>query len=124
NSLRTCSPNAPLCAPSSLLYLKGARLSDSIIIGENWISEHYFAAEGKQSFGGQVLERRKEWDEPNSVRSRFTVARQELVRQYARLADALAQEQPGAIICAEIYDHVLDVLGYNRVGLEHTTDGP
>src|SRR5699024_8502704 len=30
----------------------------------------------------------------------------------------------GAIICAEIYDRLLEVLGYNRIGLHHTTDGP
>src|SRR5699024_708967 len=124
NSQRTCSPNAPSCAHWLLLYRKGNRLSDSIIIGENWISEHYFAAQGKQSFSGQVLERRKEWDDPNSVRSRFISARQELVRQYARLDDVLAQEQSGAIICAEIYDHLLEVLGYNRIGLHHTAEGP
>ncbi|HLS02692.1 MAG TPA: hypothetical protein VK054_12050, partial [Beutenbergiaceae bacterium] len=100
-------------------------MSDAIVIGENWISEHFFATTGRQSFHARVLERRREWnaEEPN-VRTRFVGARQHLVTLYARLADALAQGETGAIACAELYKQLLDVLGYHRIGLTHTTQGP
>ncbi|WP_137725589.1 DNA methyltransferase [Prescottella subtropica] len=36
---------------------------DSIVIGEDWISEHYFTTDSvKESFHGKVLELRKGWD--------------------------------------------------------------
>ena len=37
--------------------------SDALIVGEDFISEHYFSTDAKsQSFQAKVLERRKEWD--------------------------------------------------------------
>jgi hypothetical protein len=36
---------------------------DSIVVGEDWISEHYFTTDSPQeSFQGKVIELRKEWD--------------------------------------------------------------
>ena len=38
--------------------------SDAFVIGEDWISEHYFTADAKsQSFQAKILDRRKDWDE-------------------------------------------------------------
>ena len=38
--------------------------SDAIVIGEDWISEHYFTTDAtSQSFHAQVLGRRKVWDD-------------------------------------------------------------
>ena len=37
--------------------------SDAIVVGEDWISEHYFTTDAtKESFQARVLARRKEWD--------------------------------------------------------------
>ena len=62
--------------------------SDAIVIGEDWISEHYFTTDAKSSPSrAEVLERRKEWDDADAgdaVRSRFTAARRELEAALAR----------------------------------------
>ena len=64
--------------------------SDALIVGEDWISEHYFTTDAKsESFQAKVAERRKAWDEDaktvredgdpesrvDTVRSRFLAAR-------------------------------------------------
>ena len=37
--------------------------SDAFVVGEDWISEHYFTTDSaKESFHGKVLELRKLWD--------------------------------------------------------------
>lgn len=37
--------------------------SDAIVIGEAWISEHFFTTDAKsQSFQARVIERRREWE--------------------------------------------------------------
>jgi len=78
--------------------------SDAIVVGEDWISEHYFTIDAsKQSFQGKVLERRKEWDEADgatSVRSQFTAARRDLESTLADLMsgeDALDGEADAAV---------------------------
>ena len=39
--------------------------SDALIVGEDWISEHYFTTDAtKESFQAKVLERRKQWQAP------------------------------------------------------------
>ena len=44
-------------------------VSDALVVGEDWISEHYFTTDAtKESFLARVLERRKEWV-PGSVLS-------------------------------------------------------
>ena len=38
-------------------------VSDALVVGEDWISEHYFTTDtAKESFLARVLERRKEWE--------------------------------------------------------------
>ena len=76
--------------------------SDALIVGEDWISEHYFTTDAKsESFQAKVIERRKAWDEDakngaSTVRSRFIAARGRLGTS---IADLLAG-QPGTATTA------------------------
>lgn len=66
---------------------------DSIIVGEDWISEHYFTTDStKESFQGEVLKRRKIWDEDGkaghtTALTRFSQHRGELQVSLAELAE-------------------------------------
>jgi len=95
--------------------------TDSILIGEGWISEHYFTTDAKkQSFKAHVLARRKAWDElkeTGSVRSRFSALRGSLLTRLASLED-----DPG--LADEIRKDLIDVLGYNAIGLLSQVEGP
>jgi hypothetical protein len=90
--------------------------SDALIVGEDWISEHYFTTDAKsESFQAKVAERRKQWDEDakngaDTVRSRFIAARRNLSTV---IADLLAG-QPGAAddSLPELYARIREVLGY------------
>lgn len=69
---------------------------DSIVVGEDWISEHYFTTDSvKESFHGRVLELRKGWDAEakegrDTVRSRFLAAARDLHTTLAALAESAA----------------------------------
>ncbi|MFT4187826.1 MAG: class I SAM-dependent DNA methyltransferase [Aeromicrobium sp.] len=95
--------------------------SDAILIGEDWISEHYFTTDAKkQSFTARVLARRKVWDEQKdtgSVRSRFTAARGSLLSRLASLEDS-----PDLV--GSVLKDLADILGYNALGLTHVASGP
>ena len=99
--------------------------SDAFVIGEDWISEHYFTTDAKsQSFQARVLERRRAWDEAGdgvpTARSRFTAAR-------ARLEAALATVQAGeadAAALPELYADLRDILGYRSGEYLLKADGP
>ena len=99
--------------------------SDAFVIGEDWISEHYFTTDAKsQSFQARVLERRRSWDEADdgvpTARSRFTAAR-------ARLEAALATVQAGeadAAALPELYADLRDILGYRSGEYLLKADGP
>ena len=91
--------------------------SDALIVGEDWISEHYFTTDAKsESFQAKVTERRKAWDEDarnngaSTVRTRFIAARASLGTQ---IADLLAG-QPGVADndLPELYADLRHVLGY------------
>ncbi|AGT93588.1 restriction endonuclease subunit M [Rhodococcus erythropolis] len=64
---------------------------DSIVVGEDWISEHYFTTDSvKESFQGKVLELRKYWDAEakegrNTVRQAFLAACRDLRTRIAAL---------------------------------------
>ncbi|MGW6694931.1 DNA methyltransferase [Rhodococcus sp. NPDC054953] len=66
---------------------------DSIVIGEDWISEHYFTIDSaKESFHGKVLELRKLWDAEKkdgraTVRDHLLAAAGELQTALAGLAE-------------------------------------
>ncbi|TRW47454.1 class I SAM-dependent DNA methyltransferase [Georgenia yuyongxinii] len=99
-------------------------VSDALIVGEGWISEHYFTTDAtKQSFQARVLERRKAWEENKdigSVRTRFTQHRRWLLDQFATLGES--QNPTGTL--REVYDRLLDVLGYRGVGLRMENPDP
>ncbi len=66
---------------------------DSIVVGEDWISEHYFTTDSvKESFQGKVLELRKYWDTEakegrNTVRQAFLATCRDLHTRIAALAE-------------------------------------
>jgi hypothetical protein len=99
--------------------------SDALVIGEDWISEHYFTTDAKsQSFQAMVLQRRKTWDEVDegvsTIRSRFTSARGLLE---ASLAALLAGEGDGDGL-PELYAELREILGYHSGEYSLKTDGP
>ena len=67
--------------------------SDAILVGESWISEHYFGSGAtSQSFHAEVLARRKTWEAEEKAdrptpRTRFTKVRQKLEVDLAALAE-------------------------------------
>jgi hypothetical protein len=69
---------------------------DSIVVGEDWISEHYFTTDStRESFQGKVIELRKQWD-AEAKEGRDTV-RQQLLAATRGLQTALSAlaENPG-----------------------------
>jgi hypothetical protein len=71
---------------------------DSIVVGEDWISEHYFTTDSpRESFQGKVIELRKQWD-AEAKEGRDTV-RQSLLattRELQTTLSALAECPDGA----------------------------
>lgn len=94
---------------------------DSIIVGEDWISEHYFTTDStKESFQGEVLKRRKMWDEDAkaghpSALSRFSQHRGELQVRLAALA-----EDPSKV--REAYGLMRTALGFNGASAPFTAE--
>ncbi|TFB76850.1 class I SAM-dependent DNA methyltransferase [Cryobacterium glaciale] len=85
--------------------------SDAIIIGEDWISEHYFTTDAKsESFQSEAVKLRKTWDEAkaeghSTVRSRFLEARGGLETAMANLAES-------PTVVTDIYATLRRVFGY------------
>jgi hypothetical protein len=95
--------------------------SDSILVGEGFLSEHYFTTDAtRESFHARVVARRKQWDagEDESPRSRFTAQRNALLSSFATLAEEDAEE------LRELHSTLLSILGYDRAGLVAKRDGP
>ncbi|PFG29925.1 Eco57I restriction-modification methylase domain-containing protein [Paramicrobacterium agarici] len=113
-------------------------ISDAIIVGEEWISEHYFTTSStKQSFQARVIERRKAWDADakdgiETPKTRFSAVRGELSKEFSTLAeqtDAAAVDVALDGVDAErlrekIYRPLLHALGFDRGGLTATASGP
>ena len=99
--------------------------SDAIVVGEEWISEHYFTTDAtKESFKARVLARRSDWDavkEQGSPRTRFTAARTSLLNRLATL-DATTNEHASDV--RAINADVRSVLGYDGIGLTRIVQGP
>ena len=102
--------------------------SDALVVGEDWISEHYFTTDAKsESFQAKVAERRKAWDEDaksgaGSVRSRFIAARGQLGTS---IADLLAgQPGSGDDSLPQAYADLRQVLGYDSGEYALTRRGP
>ena len=113
-------------------------VSDALVVGEDWISEHYFTTDtAKESFLARVLERRKEWEalekpadpgtEPTPTpRSRFRAERSRLEELLAALpADDASTLTGAALEAAEQLDALLrDILGFASAEYRLTERGP
>ena len=86
--------------------------SDAFIVGEEWISDHYFNTDStKQSFQSRVAQRRKTWDAENeagqkSARDYFQSARAELIRAYADLEEGNAAADARTRVSALLKQHL------------------
>lgn len=105
--------------------------SDAILVGEDWISEHYFTTDAKsQSFQAKVAERRKVWDESKdtgTTRTRFTESRGWLLDQLSSFAasaeDVDLVPDPEGVL-PRLYARLLSILGYDGIGLQLLRIGP
>lgn len=105
--------------------------SDAILVGENWISEHYFTTDAtKESFRAKVLERRAFWDDEAKAdrptpRSRFVEARQALEAELSTVAELLDPTGGTDLrdgrdpdqVAAGIHERLLEVLELTGHGL-------
>ena len=112
--------------------------SDALVVGEDWISEHYFTTDAvKESFLARVLERRKEWEalekpaDPNAApmptpRSRFRSERSHLEELLAALPADDADSLTGAALeAAEQLDALIrEILGFSSAEYRLTERGP
>ena len=99
---------------------------EAIIIGEGWLSDHFFTTDAKsQSFQARALARRKEWDEQDaegtpSARARFTAMRAQLETRLA----ALVSGDDDLAIRDEIYSPLRTLLGFTGGGYHLDQNGP
>ncbi|MDV8013414.1 class I SAM-dependent DNA methyltransferase [Rhodococcus sp. IEGM 1241] len=106
--------------------------SDALIVGEDFVSEHYFTTDAtSQSFNARVIDRRKQWESEKAdgqptARSRFTAQRGDLTRDFLGLGEAADQQT-----LIELYSNLRSVLGYEgvrweivRIGGTDTESGP
>ncbi|MEU4375480.1 class I SAM-dependent DNA methyltransferase [Pseudonocardia alni] len=111
--------------------------SDAILVGESWISEHYFGSEAtSQSFHAEVLAWRKTWDAEEKAdrptpRTRFTKVRQKLEVDLAALAELADREsavvhdaETVAKAAREVYTEIVQVLELRQHGLQVAETGP
>jgi len=103
-------------------------VSDAIIVGEEWISEHYFTSDGtKETFQALVLERRKEWD--TAEKDGVSTPRKQLSSQRADLEQRIIALYPAPeddpidvpAAATALYATLLDTLGYVGHGYVHTS---
>lgn len=113
-------------------------VSDALVVGEDWISEHYFTTDAtKESFLARVLERRKEWEalekpaDPGNAptptpRSRFRSERSRLEELLAALpADDAGSLTGAALEAAGELDALLrEILGFTSSEYRLTERGP
>lgn len=97
----------------------GNLTSEAIVVGEDWISEHYLTTDAKsQSFQSRVLERRSAWDAEDaeggaSTRSRFTAKRAELMDLLATVnPEGVDDAADGQEALHALSTHLRTVLGY------------
>ena len=113
-------------------------VSDALVVGEDWISEHYVTTDAtKESFLARVLERRKEWEalekpaDPNAAptptpRSRFRSERSHLEELLAALpADDAGSLTAAALEAAGQLDALMrEILGFTSSEYRLTERGP
>lgn len=84
---------------------------DSIVIGEDWISEHYFTTDSaKESFHGKVLDLRRLWDAEK--REGRTTVRDDLLAATGDLQTALAALAENPDAAAEAHKLTRTTFGY------------
>lgn len=97
--------------------------SDAIIVGEDFVSEHYFTTEAKGSFDARVKLCRREWDDAGdgviSRRDAFLKARGELVPLFALLG-----EEDAPAHATRAFEILFSGLGLDSPLYERTTIGP
>lgn len=98
--------------------------SDAFVVGEDWISEHYFNTEStKQSFQSRVAALRKAWDErakdgEQTPSSRLAAVRRELLSALASVTtDAAAYD-------SAVLTPLVAALGYADARWHRTVAGP
>ncbi|MFC7788100.1 DNA methyltransferase [Microbacterium sp. MAHUQ-60] len=108
--------------------------SDAFIVGEDWISEHYFNTDSvKQSFQGRVVTRRKDWDEREDAgektpRSRLASATAALTTALSTLDRGDDENSVPAVDASEYRTQVLapltEALGYDDSRWRKEVHGP
>jgi methylase of polypeptide subunit release factors len=114
--------------------------SDAFVVGEAWISEHFFTSDAtSQSFHAHVLARRKEWDAVDgpTPRSRLIEARgglQVALADLSQRVEALAEQARDddtaldttalADLADAVGGRVVQVLELDQHGLRSEVDGP
>ncbi|KQO65341.1 restriction endonuclease subunit M [Curtobacterium sp. Leaf261] len=96
--------------------------SEAIIVGEDWISEHYLTTDAtSQSFQARVRARRSAWDETDadhdeSTRARFSAHRSELLSSVTTISpetdDDGSVSEAGLEAVRTFLTHLRSVLGY------------
>ncbi|WP_120522574.1 DNA methyltransferase [Arthrobacter celericrescens] len=104
---------------------------DSIVVGEDWISEHFFTTDStKESFQAEVIQLRKSWDEQakeghSSTLSRFSEVRGRLQILLAGLAEdpARAREAYALLRTALGFKGTTAAVTFERSGTETLVPG-
>jgi hypothetical protein len=108
-------------------------VSDAFVVGEDFVSEHYFSTDAKtQSFQAMVADRRKGWDADRDAghptpESAYSAARGELTRIFNGLS-----ENADTDVVDDLYARLRGVLGFDapirwesaRLGGSDTEAGP
>ncbi|WP_225735780.1 Eco57I restriction-modification methylase domain-containing protein [Gulosibacter chungangensis] len=111
--------------------------SDAMIIGESWISEHFFTTDSKkESFNAEVQKRHRLWKDfedtgQTSARSRLRTARGDLVAALSELATRTADgeqwlpsEHTAQALDELLYTPLTTALGAGEGFLTERRDGP
>lgn len=92
-------------------------VSDAFIVGEDFVSEHYFTTDAKESFGQRVKALRKEWDgQEHSRRMAFQAERQQLVRLFVRAADDSAARRDTFAALGRAFGYTSSIFDAKTVG--------
>ena len=113
--------------------------SDAFIVGEDWVSEHYFNSDqAKQSFHKRVLDLRKVWDareaeDETTPKSQLASTKGALLASIASLSIDLLDSEPGSPIADsaalsryddEVITPLARALGYEGAGFTRNSIGP
>lgn len=104
--------------------------TDAIVIGEGWISEHYFTTDAtSQSFQFRINAFRKSQDEEaaagfSTTRSRYSEARGRLEVEIASLPEMAEDHGASTSACSLITEQLISILGFTRHGFTLARSGP